>query len=112
MSDLSQAPSGRSFWLSVVGIVGCFLVFAVVLYVAYIPSLADDNSMPADMTEEERLEKGLLTPEERRHRLSELVAKEEYGLVSYSWIDKEKGVVRLPIDRAVELTIRDAKAKN
>ena len=62
-------------------------------------------------TEEERLEKNLLTPAERKDRLNELLIAEEHALKSYQWVDKEKGVVRLPIDRAMELVVRDAQAK-
>jgi hypothetical protein len=111
MSDLHQPPSRRSFWLSVVGVIGCFLVFAVVLYVAGIPGQVVDMTRPAAMSDEERLEKGLLTPEERKHRLTELRAKEDYTLISHQWVDKDKGIVRLPVDRAIELTVREAQAK-
>ncbi len=111
MNDVNQHPSSRSFWLSVIGVIGCFLVFAVVLYVSGIPGQVVDTTKPAAMTDEERLEKGLLTPEERKHRLTELRAKEDYTLISHQWIDKDKGIVRLPIDRAIELTVRDAQAK-
>jgi len=35
--------------------------------------------------------------------LAALRAKEDRELTSYGWIDKEAGVVRIPIDRAMEL---------
>jgi hypothetical protein len=31
--------------------------------------------------------------------------------MSYGWVDQSAGLVRLPIDRAVELTIRDLNSK-
>lgn len=111
MSDLSHSPSNRAFWLSTLGIIGCFLVFAIVLMIAKVPSHVSGGTKPAQMTDEERLELGLLTPDERAERLRELVIKEDHALTSYQWIDKEKGVVRLPIDRAMELVVRDAQAQ-
>ena len=31
-------------------------------------------------------------------------------LASYAWVDREKGVVRVPIERAIELVLRDASS--
>jgi hypothetical protein len=39
-----------------------------------------------------------------RNDLSEMRATEDKILHSYGWIDKQKGVVRIPIERAMELT--------
>ncbi len=111
MSDTFKQPSGRAFWLSAAGIIGCFLIFVVVLLIARVPAHVAGGTQPAQMTEEERLAANLLTPEERADRLSELVIKEDLALKSHEWIDKPNGVVRLPIDRAMELVVRDAQAK-
>lgn len=111
MSDVTHTPSSRAFWLSVAGIIGCFLVFAIVLYVAGIPGRTSGGTVPVKMTDEERFAANLLTPAERAQRLSELRIKEDHALTSYQWIDKEKGTVRLPIERAMELVVRDAQAK-
>jgi hypothetical protein len=35
--------------------------------------------------------------------LSEFVTREDKDLATYGWIDRRQGVVRLPIDRAIEL---------
>lgn len=48
--------------------------------------------------------------EGRAGRLAELRAKEAAAATSYGWVDEKAGIVRLPIDRAVELTIRDLNA--
>jgi hypothetical protein len=32
-------------------------------------------------------------------------------LTSYAWVDKGKGIARIPIDRAIELTLRDLASK-
>lgn len=111
MSDVTSHPSSRAFWLSVAGIIGCFLVFAIVLFVAGIPGRSSGGTVPVKMTEEDRLAARLYTPAERAQFLAELRIKEDHALTSYQWIDKEKGTVRLPIDRAMELVVRDAQAK-
>ena len=38
-------------------------------------------------------------------QIRELRAREEQTLDSYGWVDREKGIVRIPIDRAIDLTI-------
>jgi hypothetical protein len=38
--------------------------------------------------------------------IQQLHAQEDQTLSTYGWIDKKKGVVRIPIDRAMELQLR------
>lgn len=52
-------------------------------------------------------EKWKFSSEGRAAKLAELRAKEKALATSYGWVDEKAGVVRLPIDRAVELTIRE-----
>jgi hypothetical protein len=40
-----------------------------------------------------------------RQDLADLRAKEEDQLTSYGWVDKNAGVVRIPIDAAMKLTL-------
>jgi hypothetical protein len=42
--------------------------------------------------------------------LEELRAREKAELNSYGWIEKSNGIVRIPIDRAIELMSQPAKA--
>jgi hypothetical protein len=37
--------------------------------------------------------------------MQEMVTEQEAILNSYGWVDKEAGVVRIPIERAIELTL-------
>ena len=53
---------------------------------------------------------GALPPEPRlqinpRQDLADLLAKEDALLTSYGWVDKNAGVVRIPIDEAMKLTL-------
>ncbi len=50
---------------------------------------------------------------ERAKNLKELRAEENKVLTEYAWQNKDKGFVRVPVDRAIELTLaeyKDAKA--
>jgi hypothetical protein len=54
---------------------------------------------------------GALPPEPRlqtnpRQDLADLLAKEDALLTSYGWVDKNAGVVRIPIDEAMKLTLQ------
>ena len=54
---------------------------------------------------------GVKTPAERKALLTDKLAKEKTDRESYAWVDQKAGVVRLPIDRAIELTVRDHAKK-
>jgi hypothetical protein len=99
MSDAhssATAPEGKgSFTATLLAAVGGFSIFLLILAVAYLPNKA----APAG--------EGVKTPAERKAALAELRGKEHSAATSYGWIDKDKGVVRLPLDRAVELTIQE-----
>ncbi|MFA6289468.1 MAG: hypothetical protein WC661_18965 [Opitutaceae bacterium] len=97
MSD--AAPSKPSFGLTLVAAIGGFVIFVVILLVVYLPK------QPAPLGD------GIKTPEQRKTALSELRANETKAATGYAWVDQAKGVVQLPLDRAVELTLRDIEAK-
>ena len=54
---------------------------------------------------------GVKTPAERKALLTEHRSKEQTDSTTYGWIDQKAGIVRLPIDRAMELTVRDHAKK-
>jgi hypothetical protein len=47
----------------------------------------------------------------RLKSLSELRAVEERKLKNYDWVDKDKGVVQIPIARAMDLVLADLQSK-
>jgi hypothetical protein len=60
------------------------------------------------------LERGHLPPEPRlqvspRRDLQVMWADEESVLGSYGWVDRQAGIVRIPISRAMELLTRQAE---
>jgi hypothetical protein len=98
MSDHPK-PEPKNFWITLGAIIGGFAIFLIILFIAYLPQ------KPAPLPE------GSKTPAERAMILSELRAKDKSAATTYGWIDQPTGVVRLPIDRAVELTINELNAK-
>jgi hypothetical protein len=46
---------------------------------------------------------------ERRKALTDVRAADAQALKSYGWQDQSKGIVRLPVDRAMELTLQEWK---
>jgi hypothetical protein len=46
--------------------------------------------------------------EPRAEGLAGALAEQRTQLESYRWIDREQGIVEIPIERAMELTLREA----
>ena len=96
------APAAKSsFALNVAVILAIFAIFAIILAIAYAPQR---STLPTYSTSD-------TTPAQRAATLAEMRAKEKSAATTYGWIDQPKGIVRLPIDRAIELTIRDLNAQ-
>lgn len=54
---------------------------------------------------------GVRTPVERKALLAGHRDQEREAAANYAWVDQKAGKVRLPIDRAIELTVRDHARK-
>ena len=78
----------------------CFAVFGWLARKIYVPHAATVEKA-----------EGVMTPAMRKALLTEHRAKEQVDATSYAWIDQQAGAVRLPIDRAIELTVRDHAKK-
>src|SRR5438874_12976323 len=89
----SRAP--LSTWL---GVVLLFALFGVIV-------LAIIGPMPRGSDYEETRAK------KRMENLKTAQEDAEKALNSYAWVDKNKGVVRIPISRAMELTVADLAQK-
>jgi len=74
----------------------CFALFAWLAWRIYIPHAADVAAV-----------EGVRSPDDRKKILAELRIKEQ-AANSYGWVDQKAGVVRLPIDRALELTVQES----
>ena len=89
----SRAP--LSTWL---GVVLLFALFGVIV-------LAIIGPMPRGSDYEETRAK------KRMENLKTAQGDAEKALNTYAWVDKNKGVVRIPISRAMELTVADLAQK-
>jgi hypothetical protein len=106
--DISAAGAKAGFWVTFLAALGCFVIFLVVLFLAYIPQrrLAPE----VDLSKVPPEEQWKYTPEGRKTHLDEMRAREQAAATSYAWIDKNKGIVQLPIDRAMQLTLQELAA--
>lgn len=82
--------------LSLAGIIGTILVFAVVLYVAYLPA------RPPAVDQKQS--------EERKQAADEARVAGLAKISGYEVIDKEAGVARIPIEDAIDLTLSEYKS--
>ena len=98
--------SNKAMWPTALAVIGVFAIFLIILQVAKTP--VQPASAPANIPEEEQWRH---TVEGRKTRLAELRGREESARQGYTWVDQQAGVVRLPLDRAVELTIAEANAQ-
>src|SRR6476620_2748323 len=85
----SRAPF--STWL---GIVCLFVLFGLIVLAVIGPSPRTSDY------EETRAKK-------RMEKLKTLHEESQKELTTYAWVDKNKGVARIPIDRAMEVTVTD-----
>lgn len=102
----TKSGSGRFSVLAALGAAVVLGVFIVVYVVARRPAAPTPAAVGAPAEDAWKF-----SSEGRAARLSELRAKEAAASTYYGWVDQSAGLVRLPIDRAVELTIRDLNSK-
>src|SRR5213595_1581687 len=90
-----RAPISFGAWL---GVVLLFLFFGIFVFVLVAATPHGNNY------EQKRAEA-------REKKLNDARTAASKELNSYTWVDKGKGVARIPIDRAMQLTLRDLASK-
>lgn len=90
-----QSPAPFSTWL---GMVLLLLVFGAIAIAIIGPAPRGDTY------EQQRAQ-------DRGKKLKDLREEDAKALTTYAWIDKSKGTVRVPIERAMELTVADLTNK-
>ena len=111
---MNDAPSNAPRPVSPVAIIAAlagFSLFLVVMRLVYVRDLppAPQNQAAEKLTADLAWK---ATPVARRAYLDELRARQGRQAASYAWIDRKKGVVQLPIERAMELVVRESGAKS
>lgn len=104
MSDASSSPKGQT--ALVIAIIGVFAIFLVILLIVRNPPTSLD--LAENVPDEEQWK---LTAEGRKARLAEVRGREQSAATSYSWVNKDQGVVLLPIEQAMKLTIDEINAR-
>ena len=102
---MSDSPAHFSFphrtpVFTALVVIACFASFAWLARKIYTPHAATVVQV-----------EGVRTPNDRKKLLGDHRKKESEESSKYGWVDQKAGVVRLPIDRAIELTARDHAKK-
>jgi hypothetical protein len=101
MADTQSAPSiayTRAPFSTWLGIVCLFVLFGLIVLAVIGPSPRTSDY------EETRAKK-------RMEKLKTLHEESQKELTTYAWVDKNKGIARIPIDRAMEVTVTDLAQK-
>ena len=101
MAETQSAPSiaySRAPFSTWLGIVCLFVLFGLIVLAVIGPSPRTSDY------EETRAKK-------RMEKLKALHEETQKELTTYAWVDKNKGVARIPIDRAMEVTVADLAQK-
>lgn len=101
----AQQSSDTPAWPLAVAIIGVFAIFLVIMALARTP--VTPLTQAVNVPEEEQWK---LTEAGRKGRLAELRGAAEARASSYGWVNKDAGVVHIPVDRAIELTIAEINA--
>jgi len=109
MSDSSVSPARPVSLFTIVLLLGLFSAFLLVVRYYYEPApIAAFNAAPENLAKDLEWR---ATAESRRKALQDLREKEARQASSYGWIDQPAGTVQLPIERAMELTVQNYRAR-
>src|SRR4051812_24676819 len=95
LRQVAQARTPFSAWL---GVALLFLMFGLIVVAVIGPTVRDSDF------ERKRAAN-------RETKLKALREQDTAALTTYSWIDKNKGTVKIPIDRAMELAVVELARK-
>ena len=106
----TKDASVRGIVLTGIGLaVGAAIAFSLVYGIFHYLSTQELTTAPPNPMAEKRLQQFPPEPRLAEHpavEIQELHAKEDSLLSSYGWTDKMAGVVRIPIDRAIDLELQ------
>ncbi|QDT45528.1 hypothetical protein Pan241w_56530 [Gimesia alba] len=85
--------------IAYVGFVGTVVTFFLVFAIA---------ALDMSFEKSENVEKVILVPEKNAESI---LANQAAALTEYRWIDQDKNIVAVPIDRAMEIVVQEEQAK-
>jgi hypothetical protein len=92
--------------LLVIGVVIHLLVWLFLMFLAEQQARGTVWQYPLAVGQRERVPPAPRLQVNPREDLRELRSAEDAALTSYGWVDPNSGVVRIPIDEAMKLTVR------
>ncbi len=107
MSDSSQAFPQRTPVFTAVIVILAAIFCGWLINRAYEPAPAFNNRGTANAADFEEGQRWKFSIEGRAKVLADLRQKEKAAAMTYGWIDQSNGIVRLPIDRAMALTVKE-----
>jgi hypothetical protein len=97
---MSDQPSRSAPLVTILTVLAGFALFAAVVYFVYLPR------QTGPFTDD-----GMHTAAVRKKNLADLRAKQAQQAASYAWVDQKTGVIQLPLDVAMDLTVQKYAAK-
>lgn len=94
----SAEPSDNRLLVSAVAWIGVMLIFAVIVVIAYVY-----NREPVSAVAE--------GADERYAIKEQRLAEQQRIIESYAWIDQNAGQLRIPVERAMALTLAELRAE-
>ena len=91
-------PSGA--WTAVVGVIGAVIIFAIIVGLQAFFNRAHEDELARKVYSAVYDD------------LVRMQATQEENLNSYRWLDRDAGTVAVPIDRAKELIIQEARERS
>jgi hypothetical protein len=108
-STTTTLPARPVSLFTIVFLFAVFAAFLLVIRYFYHPATsAAFNTPPENLSKDAQWR---ASTDSRRQALQEQRDAEMKRAANYGWVDKNAGVVELPIERAMELTARDLAAK-
>lgn len=109
MSETNVSPARPVSLFTIILLLGVFSAFLFVIRYTYQPAPTTAyNAAPENLSKDLEWR---ATAEARRKALLELREKEAKQAASYGWVDQPAGVVQLPVERAMELTVKQYSAR-
>lgn len=98
ISHNSAEPSENRALLSALAWVGVILLFVLIVWLAYLP------------TRPQPIDQALI--DQRKKTLADVKAKQAKLVSSYEIVDAQNKIVRIPVERAMELTVQRLNSKS
>ena len=109
MSDTPVTPARPVSLFTIVFLFAVFAAFLLVIRYFYQPTTTSAfAAAPDNISKDLEWRANAANRRETLKQMHESEAKQAKG---YGWVDQKAGVVRLPIERAMELTARDLAGK-